>query len=50
MKIKDIFGILSIHRRRLLKKETEQTKRLCIAQKYYNELLREEKELNNEIK
>lgn len=50
MKIKDLFGFAQRQRIRLLKKETEQTKRLCLAQKYLNELIREEKEIDNASK
>ena len=50
MKILDIFGFLQKRRIRLLKKETQETKRLALAQKYLNELLREEKEIDNASK
>lgn len=47
MKIQDLFGIAQRRRIKLLKRETEETKKLCLAQKLLNELRREEKELDN---
>lgn len=50
MKIKDLIGFAQRQRIRLLKKETEETKRLCLAQKVLNELKREEKEMDDASK
>ena len=47
MKIQDLFGVAQKRRIKLLRRETEETKKLCLAQKLLNELKKEEKELDN---
>lgn len=47
MKIIDLLGIFHKRRIKLIRKETEETKRLCCAQKVLNDLMREEKEIRD---